>query len=216
MDDEGKFVIPGEVIYDAEEKKTYVPGKGCYQMQGLVRASTIGYVHIHPHKQGEKTIHYVDVQIGEKVVDTVMPEEGTIVTAIVKDVGQQWAGCHLLSIEDRKISKDFDYILPKKNMRSSLFLSDIEILDCVQPCDIILARIVDYSFQKRAYVLSIAEDELGVVYAKGRKSRLRPLDFETVIDDLTGIKEKRKIAKVPMHLNDELFAKLIQPGESTA
>ncbi|CAJ0580130.1 unnamed protein product, partial [Mesorhabditis spiculigera] len=205
---EGRFVAPGEVVVDLHEKSDHVPGKGCYLLNNQIRASVIGYVHVKEQKEGDRVTNVVEIQISEFVDDALMPEEGRVVTAIVSDIGPQWAQCHLLSMEDRRIDKDFEYRLPKNNMRDTLFASEIEVLDCVQPGDIILARIVDYSFRQRAYVLTIAEEELGVVYAQGVKSRLRPLDFETVIDDRTGVKEKRKVAKVPMYLNASLFDQL--------
>lgn len=184
------------------------PGKGAYLLKGKIRASVAGFVYLKDSKEEENLIKVVEILANDEEDDTLIPEEGSIITAWITDVGPQYANCQLLYIEDRVMEKEYDYVLPKSELKNTMFYSDIEVIDCVQPGDVVLARIINYSFKQRAFVLSIADDELGVVYAKGLKTRLRPVDFDNVIDDRTGVIEKRKIAKVPIFVNNEFFGKL--------
>lgn len=46
----------------------------------------------------------------------------------VTDVGPQFASCQLLYLQDKVMEKEFDYVLPKSNLRDSLFYSDVMLL----------------------------------------------------------------------------------------
>ena len=93
----------------------------------------------------------------------------------------------------------------------------VEVYKCFRPGDIVRARVVSLG-DSRQYYLSTADNELGVLYAKasgeggaggmgglsvlgarggggGRGGVMVPVDWETMEDPVTGIREPRKVAK---------------------
>lgn len=69
---------------------------------------------------------------------------------------------------------------------------------CVQPGDIILARVLGYGDNSTAYLLSTAEDELGVVSARGENGeKLVPETSESVKSNKSEYRETRKVALIP-------------------
>ena len=74
----------------------------------------------------------------------------------------------------------------------------MEIYRCVQPGDIILARVLGYGDSQSAYLLSIAEETLGVIYARGQNGEKMISASEQLVKDISGNrKEERKVAIVP-------------------
>jgi len=68
----------------------------------------------------------------------------------------------------------------------------------VQPGDIILARVLGFGDAQTAYLLSIAEDQLGVICARGlRGERLIPVNSDVVKAVDSDYMENRKIAILP-------------------
>lgn len=74
----------------------------------------------------------------------------------------------------------------------------MEIYRCVQPGDLIIARVLGYGDHQTAYLLSVAEDELGVIVAKGQNGeQLVPSDSKTVKSTTVEYREERKVASIP-------------------
>ena len=77
--------------------------------------------------------------------------------------------------------------------------SKIVVWEYVKPGDIILARILGMGDIQTAYILSIAEDELGVVSALGENGeRLVRHTLNSVKSPISDYQEPRKVAQVPI------------------
>ena len=81
-------------------------------------------------------------------------------------------------------------------MRSS-DIDAVELHRCFRPGDIVRARVLSLGDQ-RAYYLTTAEDDLGVVRCRSKQTGdvLVPLDAKTVICEETKETEERKAAVV--------------------
>lgn len=79
-----------------------------------------------------------------------------------------------------------------------MFCLQIELHKCVHPGDVILARVIGFGDNQSSYLLSTAEDELGVVSGIGDLGeRMTPCSFKEVKSIVTGIREPRKVARIP-------------------
>lgn len=74
----------------------------------------------------------------------------------------------------------------------------VELYKVVQPGDIILARVLGYGEAGTSYLLSIAEDQLGVVLGRGQNGQKLVPDSATLMKEKgTDYKEMRKVAQLP-------------------
>lgn len=81
----------------------------------------------------------------------------------------------------------------------NFYFFQTEIIMCVRPGDIILCRVIGFGDNQRSFLLSTAEDRLGVVMAMGDSGeRMFPSSFTEVQSSITGITESRKVARVPV------------------
>lgn len=73
----------------------------------------------------------------------------------------------------------------------------IIVWEYVKPGDIILARILGVGDVQTSYLLSIAEDELGVVSATGDNGEIMMMETSNLVKSRSGYQEPRKVAQVP-------------------
>lgn len=75
----------------------------------------------------------------------------------------------------------------------------------MQPEDIIVGRVISFGDNQTSFILSIAEEQLGVVSAYSEDGeRMICKDFESMQGVRTGCVEPRKVAKIP-DLNSRNF-----------
>ena len=81
----------------------------------------------------------------------------------------------------------------------------VEMYKCFRPGDIILARVISLGDAAAGYLLTTAENELGVVIAKSEAgASMVPVSWTEMQCPQTYSKEARKVAKViPEHLAKE-------------
>lgn len=88
----------------------------------------------------------------------------------------------------------------KQTLKGTSYASflQIKLEQCVHPGDIILARVIGFGDNQHSYLLSTAEDELGVVSGVGDLGeRMVPCSFSEVKSAITGVRESRKVAQIP-------------------
>ncbi|VDM95724.1 unnamed protein product [Thelazia callipaeda] len=192
---ENKFVIPGDRLFPITE--FLKAGIGTYELFGHIYASLAGNLHLHVNEEDSNTKVVEVRQKSEKEQGHVMPYVGCVVTGKVQNIGHRFAKCTIHCIECSHLSHEFSGILrkgdiiPHENEKTKL-------PDYVQPGDVILARVIGFGDNQRSYLLSIAEEELGVVSSIGDfGERMVPYSLTEVKSTLTGTREKRKVAHVP-------------------
>lgn len=92
------------------------------------------------------------------------------------------------------LTETFSGLLRSSDVRSS-DIDTVELHRCFRPGDIVRAKVLSLGDQ-RAYYLTTAEDDLGVVRCKSKRTGavLVPLDHKTVVCEETQETEERKAA----------------------
>ncbi|AFR95114.1 hypothetical protein AYX14_03417 [Cryptococcus neoformans] len=162
-------------------------GKGCYERNGQIVASVVG----RPRRDGA----VVSVVGREETVGTV--DVDSIVIGVISRLTPQQAHVTLTTLADRPLpesSEDFTGLIRIADIRLTE-RDKVKMGECFRLGDIVKAKVLSLG-DARSYYLSTAANELGVVYAKSEAGNpLLPVSYQEMEDEVTGKKEKRKVAK---------------------
>jgi len=86
----------------------------------------------------------VEVHSGKE--QTVVPSAGDVITARITQINPRWARCAILCVKDVVLAEPFRGILRKEDVRATE-KDRVELYKCFRPNDIILARVVSFTFQ---------------------------------------------------------------------
>uniref|UniRef100_A0A915AWM7 Uncharacterized protein n=2 Tax=Parascaris univalens TaxID=6257 RepID=A0A915AWM7_PARUN len=202
---QSKTVFPGDRLFPISERLR--AGVGTYELFGHIYASLFGVVHMLPATEGSKEVTTVEVRRNNEIVQRhIVPYIGCIATA--KNIGPNYAKCGIVCVDASMLAHEFSALLRKEDIRTTE-KDKTEIYLCVQPGDVILARVIGFGETQTTFLLSTAEDELGVVSSKGDAGeRMVPSSFTEVKSTLTGRVEPRKVANVP-NLNADFQLKYV-------
>ncbi|KAL7069883.1 hypothetical protein ACQ4LE_010882 [Meloidogyne hapla] len=193
-----KVCIPGDKLFNVADG--YRAGNGCFEFYGTLIASLTGFVHISTVKdQQSNETKLVEIRRKLDEKSHVIPSQGKIVTAKVEVLTQKFAKCTIISVENTMLLSEFNSTLRKEDVREKE-RDKVELYKFVQPGDIILARVLGYGEAQTSYLLSIAEDQLGVIIGKGQNGqRLSPdTNDPTMMKALDSeYREMRKVAQLP-------------------
>lgn len=88
----------------------------------------------------------------------------------VAEIEQQWAIIHIISVNDQYVSVGYEGMLKREHMGTTN-VDKIRVEQCVSPGDIIISKIKSLSETKKI-LLSIEEEELGVIVSKDEDNKL--------------------------------------------
>ena len=160
--EEEKIVIPGDMVGTSEE---YLPGRGTYEEDGNIYASTTGKVGI------DKKEHAVYVEPVTKTPPT--PREGDIVVGRVVDIKGSVALVELSRIKgalDREIAGNTSAAIHISNVKDS-YVQDLAQEFGYQ--DIVKAKVIDTKNMR----LSTVDKNLGVITSLCSRCK-SPLKYE--------------------------------------
>uniref|UniRef100_A0A914XQL4 Exosome complex component N-terminal domain-containing protein n=1 Tax=Panagrolaimus superbus TaxID=310955 RepID=A0A914XQL4_9BILA len=193
-----KTCIPGDKLFNVSDG--YKAGFGTYQERGAIIASLYGFVCVSESKNsadGKENEKTVEVQQSEEGVKYIMPVIGTVVTARIVSITTKLAKCSIFCVQDCILPVEFSSTLRKEDMLESEY-NKRGLWEYVKPGDIILARVLGMGDVQTSYLLSIAENELGVTTACGENGEtMIPKDLHTVFSAKSGYEESRKVAQIP-------------------
>ncbi|WVQ65993.1 uncharacterized protein L199_004171 [Kwoniella botswanensis] len=162
-------------------------GPGCYAVDGRILASVVGV----PQRNGS----VVSVIGREESGNT--PDVGSIVIGTVSRLTTQQAHLTLTTSNDRPLpetSEEFQGVIRIGDIRLTE-RDKIKMGDCFRLGDLVKAKVLSLG-DARSYYLSTAANELGVMYAVSEAGNpLLPVSYQEMEDELTGRREKRKVAK---------------------
>ncbi|TYJ57418.1 hypothetical protein B9479_001958 [Cryptococcus floricola] len=162
-------------------------GRGCYEHNGQILASVAG----RPRRDGA----VVSVVGREEAVGIV--DVDAIVIGTVHRLTPQQAHLTLTTLADRALpesSEEFTGVIRLTDIRLTE-RDKIKVGECFRLGDIVKAKVLSLG-DARSYYLTTAANELGVVYAKSEAGNpLVPVSYQEMEDEVTGKKEKRKVAK---------------------
>ncbi|ODV62708.1 exosome non-catalytic core subunit CSL4 ASCRUDRAFT_31968 [Ascoidea rubescens DSM 1968] len=101
-----------------------------------------------------------------------------------------------VSSSSLNLGENFKGVIRSQDVRD-MDKDKVQINDCFMPGDIVRALVLSLGDGSN-YYLSTTRNDLGVVLARasdGSNNLLYPIDWQTMIDPITGLTEKRKCAK---------------------
>ncbi|XP_021734753.1 exosome complex component CSL4 [Chenopodium quinoa] len=194
--DNKEKVTPGEILGKASELK---PGKGAYVAAdaagvNLVYASLTGYRTISPPPSDSTDKRSVVEVTGHKPHGAV-PEPGCTVLARVKKVMAKMASADIMCVGSKSFRENFTGVIRQQDVRATE-IDKVDMHASFRAGDIVRAVVLSLG-DARAYHLSTAKNELGVVSAESTAGEtMIPISWTEMQCPVTGQIEPRKVAKV--------------------
>lgn len=179
-------------VFVQESSSTCKGGAGIFSRGDYLCASVVGRLVEHKASSDTEQGTIVDIQRPQASTPVVYPCIGDLVICKVVKVSLRQAFVDIIQIQGQDVVETFSALIRSSDIRSS-DIDAVEIHRCFKPRDIVKARVLSLGDQ-RAYYLTTAEPELGVVSCRSNTtgSLLVPLDEKTVICEKTQEKEERK------------------------
>lgn len=185
--DEQRICIPGERIAKASNLKA---ADGTYVSNGYICASLAGSVQKFTDENGQSSIC-----VKSHFENSVVPAINSLVRARITKVNPRFCKCIILTVDEIPLREPFHGMIWKRDVRAKE-KDKVEMYKCFRPSDIILARVLSLG-DALSYVLTTAENELGVVVATSEAGgRLVPISWCEMQCPKTFAKEHRKVARV--------------------
>ncbi|KAK1266992.1 hypothetical protein QJS04_geneDACA000063 [Acorus gramineus] len=192
---EETLVTPGEVVGDSSD---LIAGRGAYvaHHNGKIYASLTGRRSIVPPLPGSSDQKPKVEIVGHKAHGAV-PEPGSVVIARVTKVMAKTVSADIMCVGPKAVKEKFTGIIRQQDVRASE-IDKVDMYLSFRPGDIVRAVVLSLG-DARAYYLSTAKNELGVVSAQsmaGLGATMVPISWTEMQCPLTGQIEQRKVAKV--------------------
>ncbi|CAD5190404.1 uncharacterized protein LOC135582985 isoform X2 [Musa acuminata AAA Group] len=190
---EDELVTPGELLGDSSG---LIAGTGAYVAPNgrSIRASLAGIRRITPPQSDAADQRSTVEVVGHKAQGAV-PQPGSVVIARVTKVMARMASADIMCVESKAVREKFTGIIRQQDVRATE-IDKVDMYLSFHPGDIIRALVLSLG-DARAYYLSTAKNELGVVSAQSiAGATMVPISWTEMQCPLTGQVEKRKVAKV--------------------
>ncbi|XP_076894366.1 uncharacterized protein LOC143546618 [Bidens hawaiensis] len=190
---EEQMVTPGEVLGKGTEVKA---GRGAYlsRDKNTVYASLTGRRSVVPPSPDSPDQRPTVEVIGHKAHGPV-PEPGCVVIARVTKVMARMAPADIMCVGSKSVREKFSGIIRQQDVRATE-IDKVDMYSSFRPGDIVKASVISLG-DARAYYLSTAQNELGVVSAESMAGgTMVPVSWTEMQCPLTGQIEQRKVAKV--------------------
>jgi len=183
------IVIPGERLGSTGE---YSTGPGTYSRQGYIYSSLVGVKKIEKNADGGSRAK-IFVQSGDEPKQFV-PEKDSAVICQVLSTTPRFSKVAILRVNGIPVTNAFRGMIRKENIRATE-IDKVEVYKCFRPGDIVLARVLSLG-DAHSYLLTTAENELGVIHATSEAgARMLPKSWCEMYCSKTKAIEHRKVAK---------------------
>ncbi|XAR65813.1 hypothetical protein NMG60_11011763 [Bertholletia excelsa] len=190
---EEELVTPGELLGKASELKA---GRGAYVAphNNLVYASVTGRRSLIPPSP-DSSDQRPTVEVAGHKAHGAVPEPGSMVIARVTKVMARMASADIMCVGPKSVREKFSGIIRQQDVRATE-IDKVDMHASFRPGDIVRALVLSLG-DARAYYLSTAKNELGVVSAESTAgATMVPVSWTEMQCPLTGQVELRKVAKV--------------------
>ncbi|KAJ6791118.1 exosome complex component CSL4 [Iris pallida] len=190
---EDDVVTPGEVLGDATD---LIAGKGAYVSPNgrKIHASLTGVRRLLPPPPSSIDARATVEVVGSKSHGAV-PEPGSIVIARVTKVMARMASADIMCVGTKSVKEKFTGTIRQQDVRATE-IDKVDMYQSFRPGDIVRALVLSLG-DARAYYLSTAKNELGVVSAQSiAGATMVPISWTEMKCPLTSQVEQRKVAKV--------------------
>lgn len=194
--DNQEKVTPGEILGKTAELRA---GKGTYVAADaagveLIYASLTGRLSHSPPPPDSSDKRTVVEVTGHKAHGAV-PEPGCTVLARVKKVMAKMASADIMCVGDKSVREKFTGMIRQQDVRATE-IDKVDMHASFRAGDIVRAVVLSLG-DARAYYLSTAKNELGVVSAESSAGEtMIPISWTEMQCPVTGQIEQRKVAKV--------------------
>ncbi|CAN4115223.1 unnamed protein product [Withania somnifera] len=188
-----EVVTPGQVLGKATELKG---GKGTYVSNdnAIVYASLTGFRSLIP-PPSDSVDQRSTVEVTGHKAHGAVPQPGSIVFARVTKVMARTTSADIVCVDSKSVREKFTGIIRQQDVRATE-IDKVDMHLSFRPGDIVRALVLSLG-DARAYYLSTAKNELGVVSAESAAGGLMvPISWTEMQCPLTGQVEPRKVAKV--------------------
>ena len=188
--DDNSTVVPGEFIGPSSK---FLVGPGCYSRSNNIYSLLVGKVSI--SRKGETNGEKATVSvIGANPMKTRTPTVGCVVVCKVTNVSDRQAKVQIVSINECFLQEPFHGIIRREDIRA-MEKDSVEVFQSFRPRDIVRGRVIAHG-EGQTYLVSTAENELGLVWAQcGCGRAMQPVSW-CEMQCTKGDREKRKVAKV--------------------
>lgn len=195
-----EFVVPGDEL---GKNNDYKLGDGVYKQGEMIYAKYAGIKKIQNNMNEKPTIKVV--KSSKIIPERSIPIVGAICVCSVVKISRNVCYVKLLSTNGYPLKQDFNGMIKKDSIWNNQ-IDTFTIQNAFQIGDIIIARIISIvesqrndANYKNVIFLATNEKELGVIYALSKtnpKQSLIPFSWKEMANHSTGLKEKRKVAKI--------------------
>ncbi|XP_070801561.1 exosome complex component CSL4 isoform X1 [Pituophis catenifer annectens] len=183
-----RYCVPGERLCSLEEG---TPGNGTYTRHGSIFASLAGCF----IKKSENGMLPV-ITVMRDVESQLLPDVGATVTCKVCSINSRFAKVHILYVGSTPLKSPFRGTIRREDIRATE-KDKIEVYKSFRPGDIVLAKVISLGDAQSNYLLTTAENELGVVVAHSEAGlQMVPISWCEMQCPSTHGKELRKVARV--------------------
>lgn len=193
---DGDFVIPGDQL---GPESRFSKGPGTTLRGGTIYSTLKGKVSIGKEGGGGDNVGdskpVISVKHPRAHAARGIPTMGSLAVCRVINISERQARVNMMSVRGVALAEPFHGIIRKEDIRA-MEKDTVEVFSSFRPRDIVRARVVALG-EGQTYVLSTAENELGVVAATcDCGESMLPVSWCEVQCSKTGDREKRKVAKV--------------------
>ncbi|KAI1887020.1 hypothetical protein AGOR_G00201740 [Albula goreensis] len=182
-----KLCVPGERLCSTED---CIPGTGTYLRHGYIFASLAGYV-LRKNEGEELPV----ISVVRETEAQLLPDVGAIVTCKVTSINPRFAKVHILYVGSTPLKDRFRGTIRKEDVRATE-KDKVETYKSFRPGDIVLAKVISLGDVQSNYLLTTAENELGVVVAHSEAGvQMVPISWCEMQCPRTHAKEFRKVAR---------------------
>ena len=188
-----RVVFPGDRLGSREE---YSAGRGTYVEDDIIYSSLWGRVQKEKKDTEKMRISTIHFKRKEDGVGMTAPSINSIVVGRVLNVNPRFCKVEIMSVASTVLLEPLRGILRREDVRATE-KDSVEMYRSFKPKDFIKARVTGLG-DAQGYVLSTAENELGVIHAvsQERGVLLIPISWFEMQCPKSGKIEHRKVAKV--------------------
>ncbi len=190
-----EIVVPGDVLGLISN---FEPGTGCCTRGGKIYSLFVGKVSISSNSSKNEDKPTISVHSSKSIHKNV-PVIGSVVLCKVTNINERQAKVLILHINGVAVQEPFHGILRREDIRA-MEKDSINVFQSFRPRDIVRARVIAFG-EAHMYLVSTAENELGLVWAECECGHvMHPVNW-CEMQCTKGDKEKRKVAKVVRAIN---------------
>ncbi|XP_034037171.1 exosome complex component CSL4-like [Thalassophryne amazonica] len=185
-----KQCVPGDKLCSGND---CTPGTGVYLREGYIYASRTGYV----HRKEEEGVFPV-ISVVNPVDARVLPHVGATVICKVTSLNARFAKVHILYLGSTMLTHCFRGIIRKEDVRATE-KDKVVMYKSFRGGDLVLAKVISLGDVQSNYLLTTAENNLGVLLAYSEAgAQMVPISWTEMQCPLTRAKEFRKVARAQL------------------